>query len=60
MITKTKLLKHIQKFPEEMSMEELIEKLLFVEELEKRIAESDRGEVISEEELKKEMEEWYK
>ena len=41
-------------------MEELIEKLLFVEELEKRIAESDTGEVISEEELKKEMEEWYK
>lgn len=55
MITKTKLLKHIQKFPEEMSMEDLIEKLLFVEELEKRIAESDRGEVISEEELKKEF-----
>lgn len=55
MITKTKLLKYIQKFPEEMSMEELIEKLLFVEKLEKRLAESDRGEVISEEELKKKM-----
>lgn len=36
-------------------MEGLIEKLLFVEELEKRIAESDRGEVISEEKLKKEF-----
>lgn len=58
MINKTKLLKHIQKFPEEMSMEELIEKLLFVEELENRIAESDSGEVISEEELKKEMLVW--
>ncbi|WP_170124590.1 hypothetical protein [Algoriphagus yeomjeoni] len=53
MITKRKLLKHIQQFPEEMSMEELIEKLLFIEKLEKRIAESDTGEVISEEELKK-------
>jgi hypothetical protein len=43
-----------------MSVEDLIEKLLFVEKLEKRISESDRGEVISEDELKKEMERWFK
>jgi len=58
MITKKKLLQHIQKFPKEMSMEELIEKSLFVEELEKCIAESERGDVIGEEELKKGIHEW--
>jgi hypothetical protein len=60
MITKAKLLKHIQKFPEEMSIDELIEKLLFVEKLEKRIEESDKSDVISESDLKKEMKGWFK
>lgn len=60
MISKEKLLKHIEKFPEEMSLEELIERLILVEKLEKRIEESGNREVISEDQLKKEMDEWFK
>lgn len=59
MISKEKLLKHIEKFPEEMSLEELIERLILVEKLEKRIEESEKREVISEDQLKREMEEWF-
>ena len=51
MKTKEKLKKYVEKFPDEMSIDELIDKLIFVEKLESRIAQSDNGETISEEEL---------
>ena len=59
MITKEKLKKHIEKFPEEMSIDELIDRLVFVEKLENRISQSKNGETISDEELKTEMEKWF-
>jgi len=59
MITKDKLKKHIEKFPEEMSIDELIDRLVFVEKLENRISQSKNGETISDEELKIEMEKWF-
>ena len=59
MITKEKLINHIETFPDNMSIDELIDRLIFVEKLEKRIEESKKGETISEDELKKEMEKWF-
>ncbi len=59
MITKEKLKSHIETFPDNMSIDELIDRLIFVEKLEKRISESNKGETISEEDLKKEMEKWF-
>ena len=55
MITKEKLKKHIETFPDELSIDELIERLIFVEKLEDRIAQSERNETLSEQELKSEM-----
>ena len=60
MITKEKLKKHIENFPEEMSIDELIDRLVFVEKLENRISQSKNGETTSYEELKLEMEKWFK
>ncbi|MDO9257704.1 MAG: hypothetical protein Q7U54_19465 [Bacteroidales bacterium] len=60
MITKEKLKKHIENFPEEMSIDELIDRLVFVEKLENRISQSKNGENISDEELKLEMAKWFK
>ena len=60
MITKEKLKKHIDNFPEEMSIDELIDRLVFVEKLENRISQSKNGETISDEELKIKMEKWFK
>jgi hypothetical protein len=59
MITKEKLKSHIETFPDNMSIDELIDRLIFVEKLEKRISESNNGETLSEEDLKKEMEKWF-
>ena len=60
MITKEKLKSHIDSFPNELSIDELIDRLVFVEKLENRISESKNNETISEEELDKEMKGWSK
>lgn len=59
MITKEKLIKHIEKFPDEMSIDELIDRLVFVEKLENRISQSINGETITDDELKTEMGKWF-
>ena len=62
MITKERLKEHIDRFPEkEFSIEELIERLIFIEKLEERIAISkNSGATVSESEIKKELEKWSK
>ena len=59
MITKENLKKHIEKFPDEMSIDDLIDRLVFVEKLENRISQSKNGETISDNDLKLEMEKWF-
>ena len=59
MITKEKLIEHIEKFPETFSMDELIERLIFIDKLEKRIQQSQNGEAISEDDLKEDLQKWF-
>lgn len=58
MITKAKLKAHIDQFPDELSIDELIDRLVFIDKLEKRIEKSESGNVISEKEVEQEMKEW--
>ncbi|QTE22317.1 hypothetical protein [Polaribacter cellanae] len=60
MITKERLQQHISKFPDQISIDELIEKLIFIDKLEKRIKLSEANTSISEEELEIEMKQWFK
>lgn len=60
MITKAKLKAHIDQFPDELSIDELIDRLIFVDKLEKRIEKSESGDVVSEKDLEQEMQEWFK
>ncbi len=62
MIFKERLKAQIDKFPEEeLSIDELINRLLFIEKLESRITLSENGgETISQEELKNEIDRWLK
>ena len=52
-------LKYIQDFPDEISIDELIDRLVFIDKLENRIRESNSNETIEEIELKTEMEKWF-
>lgn len=58
-ITKERLIKQIETFPDEISIDEVIERLIIIEKLETRIKESDNNETIAEEDLKNEMATWF-
>ena len=58
-IIKERLIKQIETFPDEISIDEVIERLIIIEKLEIRIKESDNDETISEEDLKNEMATWF-
>lgn len=58
-ITKEKLKQQIEKFPDTISMDEVIERLIMLEKIETRKQESENNETIEEEELKEEMKKWF-
>lgn len=60
MLTKTKLNETLASFPEEFSFDDLVEKLLVLDKIERGNVESERGQTISEEELELEMKKWFK
>jgi hypothetical protein len=60
MISKAKLIEQIDKFPNELSIDDLIDRLVFIDKLEQRIQESNENEVISEKEMEVEMKSWFK
>lgn len=47
MLTKTKLRAEVEKFPEKFSIDELVEKLIFIEKIETGLKQSEEGQVIS-------------
>jgi len=59
MLTKTRLKEQIEKFPEEFSIDDLIENLVLMEKIEKGNKQSEKGEVISEDEIENEIEKWF-
>jgi len=59
MLTKTRLKKQIDKFPEEFSIDELIENLILIEKIETGDKQSENGEVLSEVEIKNEIKKWF-
>jgi len=60
MLTKTRLIKQIEKFPDQFSIDELVEKLILIEKIETGNMQSEKGEVISDSTLDLEIEKWFK
>lgn len=54
-MTKNKVISTLEELPNEFKVEELIEKLLFIEKVEQGIQEADEGKVLSFEEVKSNM-----
>ena len=59
MITKTKLKEQIDQLPEEFSIDDLVERLILIEKIDRGNHQSEKGEVISESALDKEIEKWF-
>jgi hypothetical protein len=60
MLTKSNVLKTITKFPEKFSVDDLVDKMILLDKIEKGLQQADNKQVISEEELDKKIEEWLK
>lgn len=60
MISKAKLKEQIEHFPEEFTIDELIDRLILIEKVERGYRQSENGEEISEQELEKEISKWFK
>ena len=59
MLTKTKVLNAIKQLPDNFSIDEMVDKMILLEKIEIGLAQSKRGEVISDEILDKEISKWF-
>ncbi|OOQ61273.1 hypothetical protein [Mucilaginibacter pedocola] len=60
MLTREDALKTIYDLPEEFSLDEIIDRLLFLEKIDAGLAESENGETFSTEEAKEQLAKWLK
>ena len=60
MITKAKLTETLTQFPEEFTIDELMDKLILLDKIERGNLKSEKQETISEGELELEMQKWFK
>jgi len=59
MLTKSNLKKQIENLPDTFSIDELVERLILIEKIERGNKQSEEGEVISEAALDKEIGKWF-
>jgi predicted transcriptional regulator len=60
MITKEKVIDSLKNMPDSFSIDELIDKLVFIEKVEKGLEQSERGEVYTTEQAKEMLKKWSK
>ncbi len=60
MLQKSTVIKTITNLPDQFSIDEVVEKMILLDKIEKGIKQADSNQVISEEELDREIEKWLK
>jgi len=60
MLTKDSVIKTISKFPEHFTLDELVDKLIFMDKVEKGLEQSLSNSVLSEEEVSNRLTKWLK
>jgi hypothetical protein len=60
MLTKDKVNKTINNLPDKFTIDELIDKLIFMEKIEEGLKQSEEGKVVSNEDLKVIIDKWSK
>lgn len=59
-MNKSKVLEAVHSLPDEFSLEEIIERLIILEKIEKGMQQVRQGQVVSSQEAKKQMQKWLK
>jgi hypothetical protein len=60
MITKKKVIDSLKDMPDQFSIDQLIDKLLFIEKVESGLSQSETGEVFSQEQAREMLKKWSK
>ena len=60
MLTKTQIISALDQLPENLTIDQLIDRLIFVEKVEKGLSDSQNGKVNTKEEAKKKLSKWLK
>jgi predicted transcriptional regulator len=60
MLTKSEVINTITRFPDQFSIDDLVDKMILLDKIERGINSADNGRVISEEEVDQKIEEWLK
>lgn len=60
MLAKDKVINTISKFPEQFSLDDVVEKLIILDKIEKGFQDSENNHVLTEEEVDEKIKEWLK
>jgi len=60
MLTKIQIKKNIETLPEEISLDDMIDRLILLDKIENGLQQSENGELISNEKVKIEAQTWFK
>jgi hypothetical protein len=60
MITKTQLIESLDRLPEKFTLDELMDRIVLIDKIERGDEQSKRNETFTEEELDQEMAQWFK
>ncbi|MFA5816574.1 MAG: hypothetical protein WC865_13245 [Bacteroidales bacterium] len=60
MLTKANVIKTITGLPDHFSIDDLVDKMILLDKIEKGIQQADKGKVISDKELDRKIDEWLK
>ena len=58
MLTKSTVQKQLEKLPEKFTLDDLVEKLIIIEKIEKGLKDSEENKVITEQDLDNETDKW--
>ena len=60
MITKTHLISTLEKLPENLTIDQVIDHIIFIEKVQKGLEDSENGRVYTNEEARKKLSKWLK
>ena len=60
MMTKTQIINSLQKLPENLTIDQVIEHLIFIEKIQKGMDDSENGNILSSDEAKEKLNKWLK
>ncbi len=58
MLTKEKIISGIQKLPDSVTIDEVLDQIILLEKIEKGIDQADKGQILTEDELDERMSKW--